>query len=250
MLASIRGAGTAPLACLLAIAAVASVILLAMPPNAGLQALCGSLLNIDPADFYLLLGPLWSPVAAIAGWCLMIAAMMPPLLQRPLLHVTYSSARARRRRAVCMFAAGFASVWMMAGLILVPLSIGIGMVVPGPAALAGVLILALAWSSSPIAQAALNRCHRVSSIRVFGAGADMDCLRYGWRTGRTCVETCWPWMIVPMMAGPGHAVMTVGVTVFLFLERLAPPKPAAWHSPSAFAVLWALRPRQNVLGRP
>src|ERR1700689_3519407 len=57
-----------------------------------------------------------SPEKLASGWALMLAAMMPPIVVAPLRHVRDRSFASRRARATLLFVAGYASVWMVAGV--------------------------------------------------------------------------------------------------------------------------------------
>src|SRR5713226_3515803 len=57
-----------------------------------------------------------SPVRLASGWALMLVAMMPLLIIAPLRHVRERSFAWRRSRAMFFFVAGYAAVWMIAGL--------------------------------------------------------------------------------------------------------------------------------------
>ena len=54
-----------------------------------------------------------SPAQLAADWALMLAAMMSPLLVAPLRHVRDRSFISRRARAMLLFIAGYATVWMI-----------------------------------------------------------------------------------------------------------------------------------------
>ena len=112
----------------------------------------------------------------------------------------------------------------------------------GPGASA-VLVLgtALIWSASPVAQLAHNRCHRNLRIGAFGPAADRDCLRQGVTTGMACVATCWPWMLLPALAGAAHLAAMAAVAAFLLAARLAPASPVRWRVPQALEVMFGPR---------
>src|ERR1700681_437080 len=56
-----------------------------------------------------------SPAQLAAGWALMVAAMMSPLLVAPLRHVRDRSFARRRAWSMLLFVAGYLAVWMTAG---------------------------------------------------------------------------------------------------------------------------------------
>jgi len=214
-----------------------------------LSALCGQFSLAGVAGGAAIAIGLWSPTVLAAAWLVMIVAMMPPLLAQPVDHILRSSPRHRRRRSLFLFSLSYAAMWCAAGLLLVPAAIVLRLVLPGLWAPLAATLLALAWSASPLAQAARNRCHRVRRIGAFGAAADRDCLRYGLSTGIACTTVCWPWMLVPIAFDAGHLPAMVLVTVLLFADRTAPPAKACWRVPPAFPVLAVLGRRQKVVGR-
>ncbi len=200
-----------------------------------------------PASLDLIVGPQWSPAAMAAQWLIMLIAMMSPLLAAPVTHVWNSSLVTRRARALALFALAYAIVWLTAAGGIIPLALILRLGTPDAAPILAVAF-AVAWSSSPYAQLSRNRCHRLQGIGAFGRPADRDCLSQGAVTGLACAGTCWPWMLVPMMLDAGHAVAMVAISTVLFLDRLAPPAPAAWRLPAFVSVAWAFRPSQKVLG--
>src|SRR5262249_56242530 len=100
--------------------------------------------------------------AMLAGdWAWMAAAMMPPLVVAPLRHVHDRSFARRRARAMLLFAAGYASVWMLAGVGLQAVALAAHWAAPAPLAFLGVAAAAaLAWQVSPAQPWCLDRLHR------------------------------------------------------------------------------------------
>jgi predicted metal-binding membrane protein len=231
----------------LALAGLLATATLAAGP-ASLPGLCGSLGIAATANVALLAARLASPGALLFAWLLMLLAMMPVLLSQQVVHVWHCSFSARRRRALGLFALGYAAVWIAAGLVLIPGAVVLRIVAPdaGPVV---ALVLALAWSASPAAQAARNRCHRVYRLAPFGWAADRDCFAHGLRTATACTTACWPWMLVPMTVGQLHVGAMLAVTLVLLAERLAPPRPARWQRPPLFEVLARLRPAREAFAR-
>jgi predicted metal-binding membrane protein len=139
-------------------------------------------------ELSLLLNP---PELPALAWLLMFLAMMPPLLAQPIRHLWDRSLRRRRKRAVALFVAAYAAVWMLAGLVLLVAAIllralaGAGLL----PSLALAIAIALLWQATPAKQTCLNRCHRLPRLSAFGLAADLDCLRYGLVAARWCVAT-------------------------------------------------------------
>ena len=170
------------------------------------------------------------PGQLAAGWALMVAVMMPPLVSGTINHVATSSLPSRRARAILLTLAAYLGIWIAAGVLLLPVAFAL-LATAGSAAFPATAALALAWSCSPAALRALNRCHRTSRIGLRGTRADRDCIAQGLRAGLPCVATCWPWMLTAATAGPWHAAAMIGASILLLLDRLAPQPAPAWRLP-------------------
>lgn len=173
------------------------------------------------------------PARLIPAWLLMLLAMMPPLLAEPVKHLWDRSLARRRPRAIAMFAASYAAVWMGAGVVLTAAAVALKALVGAVwlAAPALAAAIALLWQVAPAKQICLNRCHRLPRLSAFDWAADRDCLRYGLVAGSWCVGACWALMLVPLVADRAHvAAMAVGA-LFLLIERQTPARPAKWRLP-------------------
>ena len=164
------------------------------------------------------------PVAVVCAWLLMLVAMMGPLLVPMITYVAARSFVDRRDRAVGLFIAGYAAVWIaVAGLgfaallLLRTLSVILGVAAYG--GLAGAVAAAL-WQLSNSKQRALNRCHGVRPLRASGLAADGDAFKFGLLHGLRCVRACAPTMFLTMVGAHGLATMAVVFTVLL-AERTA-----------------------------
>jgi predicted metal-binding membrane protein len=171
-----------------------------------------------------------NPLASLAaGWVLMLTAMMSPALIRPIHHLCSRSFRHRRPRAVVLFAAAYAAIWLAAGGGLLAAGLAVTSFAPAahlPAVL-GVLI-ALVWQCSPAKQRCLNRCHAHPELAAFGTPADVDSLRFGATHGIWCAGSCWALMLLPMLLPDEHLLTMVAVTLLITSERLERPRPPRW----------------------
>lgn len=233
---------------LLAIAAAGLILSASLADSVRLPALCGSLSLAAIGHQALLEVSITSPGLLAASWLVMLVAMMPPVLVQPVMHIRHRSPARRRWRALGLFAAGYAGIWMAAGLLLVPAGVLLRIVAPAAAAPVAALLLALAWSGSPAGQAARNRCHRLYRIAPFGRPADRDALRHGLLTGTFCAAACWPWMLLPMVVDGWHMAAMIVVAMILIAERAAPGARVAWRIPPVFQMLAALGRPQKVVG--
>lgn len=171
-----------------------------------------------------------SPAQLASGWALMLAAMVPPLIIAPLRHVHDRSFARRRGRVMLLFVAGYAAVWMIAGVGLQGMALATRWTVPAPlACLAFATAVALLWQVSPAKQWCLNRCHRRPPLAAFGTAADRDAFAYGLSNGASCVGACWALMLLPLFVGQAHVLAMLAVALFTFAERLEDPAPLAWR---------------------
>jgi predicted metal-binding membrane protein len=171
-----------------------------------------------------------SPAKLASGWTLMVAAMMAPLVIAPLRHVHDRSFARRRARAMLLFVAGYAAVWMTTGVGLQAVALAARWAVPAP--LVGLGLAAAAamwWQVSPAKQWCLNSCHRRPQLAAFGAAADRDAFDFGLTNGASCVGACWALMLLTLFVEHGHVLAMIAVTVFVFAERLESPAALAWR---------------------
>ncbi|MDB5584773.1 MAG: rane protein [Bradyrhizobium sp.] len=177
----------------------------------------------------------------LSGWAIMLLAMMPPLVSAPVNHVLASSLPRRRLRSVSVMLVGYGALWLMAGLVFVPLAVAT-MLALHAAAFPVALFLAVVWSCSPLAQVARNRCHRLIRIGLRGWRADRDCVRQGAAVAPWCILSCSPWMLAAMVAGTWHVAAMVAVTIYLLTDRILPPASVRWRAPAVSGYVWlALR---------
>lgn len=194
-----------------------------------------------------------NPPADLTGaWLLMIVAMMAPLLPPTIGHVRSRSLPQRRPRAIALFLAGYLTIWMSAGLVLVGIALAIRLSFPAAyMAPALALLLALIWQVSPLKQRFLNACHALPNLAAFGWAADRDALLYGLTHGRQCFGNCWALMLLPLLFGEYHVAAMAIVTVFLSAERLERPALPSWRLrwPSKASRLFLAQARQHIGSR-
>jgi predicted metal-binding membrane protein len=203
---------------LLFLSAAAWIVLVVRPDGAAMSAHCSLAMR----------GALNPPASLAAGWALMLAAMMAPALIAPVRHVRDRSFSRRRVRAIVLFVAGYAAVWMAAGVVL--LALAARLVAPESSLPVALLTtIALVWQFSPFKQRCLNRCHAHSELAAFGLAADIDALRFGLTHGVWCVGSCWALMLLPLLVTRGHVAAMAAVSLWLFAERLDRPMPPRWR---------------------
>jgi predicted metal-binding membrane protein len=168
--------------------------------------------------------------APAAGWVLMLAAMMSPVLIHPLHHVRTRSLTHRRVRAMVLFVAAYAAIWIAPGGVLLAVSQALTEAAPdSPMPAMSGLLVALLWQCSPVKQRCLNRCRVHPPLAAFGAAADLDTLRFGATHGLWCAGSCWAMMLAPMLMPHGHLVAMAVATLIVFSERLEQARPPRWR---------------------
>ncbi len=218
---------------LVALSAGSYLLLGFAQPASNVAALCGRL-NVAQSVFLPAPNLQFSQIlqAVAADWILMVVAMMAPLVAANLSYVGRVVHTSQKVAASIAFLLGYLCVWILSGLLLVPLAFVL--------ALAGAWIdlslafgVAVVWSMSPLAQWARNRCHGTSRMAAFGQEAQADGCWFGLRTGAACVFACWPWMLVPLQVETGHIAVMVLTGLYLFADRIAPPAAPVWRLPPA-----------------
>jgi len=211
-----------------------SVQMLSVPAFCGAFVPLGQAASWQGIEQALLFNP---PGQLLLSWLLMLQAMTPLLLLHPLAYVWQRSLLRKRWQAVLLFVLGFASVWTLAGLLLMALVVAARVMFGVSEAMAffGTLAVCLVWQASPLKQRYLNRCHYQPRISAFGWPFIKDCLAYGVLGGAWCVGSCWPLMLLPMLAEQGHLPIMLLCTGWMVVERFQRPRPPQWHG------LFALR---------
>lgn len=187
-----------------------------------------------------------SPGRLVAGWALMLAAMMSPLLAAPLLHVHSSSLPRRRVELMVLFVIAYGTVWMAAGAVLTPLALLLRLSAPSPwIATTLALLSALAWHVSPARQRCLNRRHSRPPLPAFGTPAALSVARFGVAQGVWCVGACWHLMLLPLTLQHAHLPAMAAVALWQIAEHIEPPGPPvwAWRWPRTAATMLAWRVR-------
>jgi predicted metal-binding membrane protein len=215
---------------MLSITAIAWLLLVFEPGGMAVSMRCSpAMMGAMPPSLHALL-VMNPPGSQVLGWTLMLAAMMLPLLIAPVRHIRDRSFARRRTRAIALFVAGYAAIWMPAGAVLLALAMAVRLAAPDsfvPAALAAAI--ALVWQFSPIKQRCLNRCHAHTELAAFGRAADRDALRFGLTHGAWCAGSCWALMLVPLLVSRGHVAVMAAVSLLVFAERLDRPMRPAWR---------------------
>jgi predicted metal-binding membrane protein len=161
-------------------------------------------------------------------WLAMILAMAPPLLLREIRHLWRSSLRRMRPLTIASFLCGYVGTWLLAGVALSALHGWIGSHFER---IALAIVLVAVWQCSPARQRCLNACHRVRTLRVFGAASQLDSLRYGSSTGCYCIATCSLLMFLALLVNDHHLGAMVVAAAASTFERYEPARRPRWQFP-------------------
>jgi len=171
-----------------------------------------------------------SPAQLASGSALMIAAMMLPLTITPLRYVRDRSFARRRARATILFVAGYVVVWMIASVVLQLIAFAARWAAFAPPLCFGLAVAtAIVWQVSPTKQWCLNRCHRRPHLAAFGTAADCSTFGFGLTNGASCAGSCWALMLATVLAGQGHILAMIAVTLFVCAEQVEVPAPPGWR---------------------
>jgi predicted metal-binding membrane protein len=166
-------------------------------------------------------------LTVVAGWSLMLAAMMLPFLWFPVFHVLDRSLAERRGRALLLFIVGYSTLWAALLALLWSASIALRMAAGSAAAafLAAVGI-ALLWQGSAAKVRFLRRAHLLTPLPAFGFRAELASLRFGAGLGANCAGACWALMFLPLAAGEARLPAMAAAAAMMLSERYgALPRP-------------------------
>jgi len=183
-------------------------------------------------------GPL---IATVVIWsACMVLAMMAPGLVRPLAHIAAQSLPRRTNLLAACFIAVYTAVWFVAAFLLMLVAAQLVATVQTEAV---ALFVGLCgwyiWTCTPWQQLASIRAHAFSPLRSYGLKAVRDSCAFGFHHGLVCVASCWPLMLLPMLAGKfsflGMALCTFAVAA----SRVQPKRRARWRRSGFLPTLMA-----------
>jgi len=180
-------------------------------------------------------GPTSVAVAGVvAGWAVMVVAMMlPPAL--PLLNVVRRLVAGRRhpQALIALGASSFVAVWTLAGMVLVAsdaalhrLGERVNWLAVRPELIAGcVLIGAGLYQFSPLKDACLRACRTPRGFAVAHwrgrRPVEVEVATVAGAYAASCVGCCWALMAVSFAVGAAAMPVMVVLTVVMAAERLA-----------------------------
>lgn len=184
--------------------------------------------------------------ALSAMWMLGSVAMMLPSAA-PMLR-TYceiaDTAAAKGERAVnpLVLLSGYLSVWLAASLAFAALTLAIGGLAPGAAAVVpGAVMLALAgaYQFSPLKEACLRKCRRPFAI-LFARWSTRpsQIWRLGAEQGLWCLGCCWALMLVMFAVGIMNVFWMALIALFSVVEKQAGNRLPTFAA-GAILLVWA-----------
>jgi predicted metal-binding membrane protein len=168
----------------------------------------------------------------LAGWQVMVAAMMlPSSLPLVRIFVAASAPAPDRGRALAALLGGYALVWTIFGLLAFAGDGGLHVLVDGSPWLErhewaigpSVLMLAGAFQFTPLKEACLRACRHPASFihRHYERGA-AAAFELGVRHGLFCVGCCWALMLVMFAVGVASLVWMALLTALMVYEKTRP----------------------------
>jgi predicted metal-binding membrane protein len=173
----------------------------------------------------------------LAGWTLMVLAMMLPTATSLLGAVArLRPERSSARKVQILTAAGFLTAWAAVGYLFRALDVtfhatldSLGSAQPSPDLVtASALAFAGAFQFSSLKHRCLTACRTPSSF-VYrhwrGERPDRDALRIGSAYGWSCVGCCWALMLVMFALGAVNVAWMLAIGAVTALEKQAPAGP-------------------------
>jgi predicted metal-binding membrane protein len=186
----------------------------------------------------------------LVAWILMTAAMMlPTALPMVLTFARLVQARPDGTRRVTFFVLGYLAAWVGFGAVAYNLDLQIHAAVHLSAFLAshtelisgGVLLVAGVYQFAPLKARCLRQCRSalgflMDSWRDGLSGA----WRMGLRHGLFCVGCCWALMLVMFALGMSQLSWMLGLTLLMFVEKVARRGEMIGHGAGVLFVLASL----------
>jgi predicted metal-binding membrane protein len=169
----------------------------------------------------------------VAGWTLMIVAMMlPTSLPLVALFDAFVRKRAHRTRLVLLLVAGYLGVWMLFGALVHLGDRGVHEAVERVAWLgdhawvigAGTILLAGVYQFSPLKYRCLDQCRSPFSFITQhwrGGREGVQAFRLGLHHGAFCLGCCWSLMLIMFAVGVGNVAWMLALAVVMTIEKNA-----------------------------
>lgn len=154
-------------------------------------------------------------------WGLMVVAMMFPLLNEPIKHVSLSLRLYHRELGMSTFIIAYSLVWMLAALLFLLLSLGVNEVLASSTPLVSGIMKSIGFILTglivwlPSRPTVMMKCSQTMPIRMHGWPLVSDSCLYGLKMGLACLNMCWPIMLALVFAHHNLALMYVVTTVLI-----------------------------------
>lgn len=173
------------------------------------------------------------PVALVAMWAVMVAAMMlPTVVPAVRTFGDLAAIRATDGAGMTMLVAGYVAVWMGFAALAAGLQFllsAVGLLAPDGSALLpwlDVVLLAAAgaYQLSPAKAACLSRCrHPLMFFMEHWRPGPLAAWHMGLRLGALCLGCCWALMLLAFVGGVMNLLWMGAATLFMVLEKLPGP---------------------------
>lgn len=207
-----------------------------------------------PLDAFvsLCLAPAPATASAVRFWALSamwmlgsIAMMLPsaaPMLRTYCEIADTAAAKGERVVSPLVLLSGYLSVWLAASLAFAALTLAIGGLAPGAAAIVpGAVMLALAgaYQFSPLKEACLRKCRRPFAI-LFARWSTRprQIWRLGAEQGLWCLGCCWALMLVMFAVGIMNVFWMALIALFAVVEKQAGNRLPTFAA-GAILLVWA-----------
>lgn len=176
----------------------------------------------------------WTVYISLAGWTLMIVAMMlPTTLPLIALFHSFVRARANRVRLTAVLVAGYLWIWTLVGLVVYAGNHLIRGAVEQVSWLeanlwvigAGVLLLAGLYQFTALKHKCLEKCRSPLSFIMahwHGGRQEQEAFHLGVRHGVFCIGCCWSLMLLMFVVGVGSLAWMLALAAVMAVEKNAP----------------------------
>ncbi|MDQ3878023.1 MAG: DUF2182 domain-containing protein [Actinomycetota bacterium] len=174
-------------------------------------------------------GQMMTVLAFLAGWVVMMAAMMMPAVA-PLVMLVARWSRSQGQPAYRLvpFVAGYLAVWGAAGALYYVLIEALSSLVPSSGAgvriAAAVLLAAGLYQFVPLKERCLTACRTPLGFLMTHGGrmsrGSSGYLEVGARHGLFCLGCCWMLMVILVVLGVMNIVWMLAVAGVIFVEKV------------------------------
>jgi predicted metal-binding membrane protein len=173
----------------------------------------------------------WAVYLALAGWTLMIVAMMlPTTLPLVALFHSFVRTRANRIRLTAVLVAGYLWVWTLFGLVVYAAHRLIRGTIEQAGWLdanlwvlaAGVLLLAGLYQFTALKHKCLEKCRSPLSFIMGhwrGGRGEQEAFHLGIRHGIFCIGCCWSLMLLMFVVGVGSLAWMLALAAVMAVEK-------------------------------